>query len=460
MKFEMKDNQFSDLFIDAGENEVEDADPEIQKIKRKSAIQGVKDISRTLNHIEYSGSGLKNETIELEENMRQLIEEGKYGYKYIEDWLLSLGYPLVSIREVFKRLTGVSVEDWMNVDKVLDVPATIPGINYGWGVSKDKEFDYYFIMPYNLGYSIFGQKGDINREECFYFNKLEEAREKLDKITTGANYWDRPVTIDKLKEFPKQNLSEPKHEIHLTASDNEKFINLDNYIYNHYEDLNGEQIENLILQAKLNGDINDKEYNELVKAYIEIKAGPDVEKMTPEGEEDIERIMQEKVEKEEEKEIKKPFEEEIKEVTPSEYFEKNVKEMRKETIPADIVDKILGYIREKNDSLQSFELSVQSFKYTSIEVIKEIEKTIDVDEQTRERFFDANALVSVLLKIKDNTLPEKLNEKLGLLIFSIIGNEIVTPDSIKGEDNNLYGLTEEGLSKYFYKERYQYGKEI
>jgi hypothetical protein len=452
----MGDKAFNPNLIDAGEHEIEDADIEIQKIKlkKKAGLQGLRDMPRLLHHILYSGSGTKQEIVELEQNMRDMIEEGKYGYKYMEDWLISLGYPLVAIREIFKRLTGVSVEDWMDVGKVLDVPASIPGINYGWGAAKGKDFDFYFIMPYNLGYSIFGQKGDIHREECYYHRDLASAREQLDKLTTGANYWDKPVKVKDIKEFPMQNMSEPRQEIALTAS--QKAIDIDNYLYNHFDELNSDGIKGVLLNAKLNGDLNDVEYNYLTKAYLEVEAGPDIEKVTPTGEEDVAKEMQDKVHDMEEKELAKPFEESIGENTPSQYFENSVKELKKETIPADIIDKILGYVKEKNESLKDFEVFVQSFKYTSVETVKDAEKTVKMDDQTKEKFFEANALVSLLLRIADNTLPANLQEKLGLVIFSIVDSEIVTPDYIKGEDNDLYALTEEGLNKYFSKEREQY----
>jgi len=524
--------KFNNNLIDANTDSTGDEDQILNRVKNRfkkiAATIGLKDTVMSLNNWLWSGSNLKQQTLEIEENMRELITEGKYGYKYIENYLMSVGYPLKEIREVFKRLTGVSVEDWMNVEfHTSNVPGTIPTISYGWGEAKGKEYDYYFVMPWNLGYEIFGQKGDLQRDECFYHRTLEEAREKLDKIVKEAYYWDKPVSVKQLKEFPKQNLTEPI-PFHVSAS--EEFNKLDDYLYENSDTLSKEDMNNVLTKSLQANKITHPEYVELAKNYIlkqsdeldkqssmqtiikekgkeykvitqyypgtqglyvavydnktnrivdqfglQVKgpedeakyhedlkkgkksslnkqSGPDIEKMNPEGEEDKKEMLREKVFELEKEELSKPFEEELKEVTPKDFFEKR-KDIKYEIIPADIVDKTLRYIKEKNETFQDFEIIVQSFKYTSVELVEKMEQTVSVPEQVQDEFFSANALVSVLLKLRDVTLPSPKNEKMGLMIFLVIDNDIVSSDIITGEDNEKYSLSEEGLSRYFFNER-------
>jgi hypothetical protein len=45
------------------------------------------------------------------------------------------------------------------------------------------------------------------------------------------------------------------------------------------------------------------------------------------------------------------------------------------------------------------------------------------------------------------------NRKLGLMVFSVIDDSLHTTDNVKGEDDGVYALSDEGLSKYFQMEK-------
>ncbi len=447
----MSDNKFSHNQVDAGDDSAElFADQEIQRIlmKREASTNGIGDISKALRNNTFVGSNLKNEIVELEENMRQLLSEGRYGYKFIEGTLMSLGYPLDEIRNVFERLTGVSVEKWMNVDQIYDVPGSIPGINYGWGASKNSAYDFYFIMPFKCGYSLFGQKGDLQRDEVDYSDTLSKAIETLKSKVKEAVIWDKPIDAKTLGEFPKSNFTLPTV---FALSANEKFNSLDKYLYNNIDRLDLGSIEKIIVRAKLNNNISEDEFQILKKDYIDIKAD-ELEEAEPnkreeKEEKDANAELKDIMNTEEENALSKSVEEELDETTPTEYFKNSVDETKYETLPAIVVDKIYSYIDYKNESLDTFEIIIKGFKYTSIDVIEDFQNTISIDDQ--QSFFDANALITVILVIKNMALPQDQQEKNALMVFSVVKSDIVTADYCKGSDNKMYSLTNEGLSKLY-----------
>ena len=42
---------------------------------------------------------------------------------------------------------------------------------------------------------------------------------------------------------------------------------------------------------------------------------------------------------------------------------------------------------------------------------------------------------------------------MGLIIFSVIDNNSICSEQIKGENNKLFAISDEGLNAYFYNER-------
>lgn len=174
-------------------------DPVLKKfIEKKGGF--TYDISKLIQNTPYAGSSTSQEMRELEMNMKELISEGKYGYKYIENFLLSLNYNLNKIRRVFKKLTGVDPDVYLDTQPYLNTPGSIPQINYGWGESKNKNYDYLFIMPWDQGYCIFGQKGDVDREIVSKYNDLDSARIELSKKVKELYQFDRILTEKDLEK--------------------------------------------------------------------------------------------------------------------------------------------------------------------------------------------------------------------------------------------------------------------
>ena len=215
----MVEEKFNPLLVDAGPDDVPEADPMIQEALQKKQA-AIWDITRQLGGITYSGTSSKQELIELEENLRSMLEEGQLGYKMIENSLVSMGYNLNKIRDAFKRLTGVEPGVYLDAQPELDTPGTIPGVNYGWGQSKGKDYDFYFVMPYRVGWAVFGQKGDLLREVDFYCNTLDEARAHLDKKVKESLFYDKVVDPKKLKPRDYQFLSENQFPFGVKVSAN------------------------------------------------------------------------------------------------------------------------------------------------------------------------------------------------------------------------------------------------
>lgn len=191
----------------------------MDRIKREAG--GNDQIVKTLLGFPYAGTYTREELIELEGQLRYLLEQKSYGYKYIEDYLSKVGYSVNLIRFAFERLTGVNPLEFLDWTKFLNAPPSIPGISYGWGKSKDKKYDYYFVMSWVYGYTIFGQKGDLKRDEIDVFPSLSQARDACDKLVDELNYFDKVVDVDLLSPSEMPNTSDEPIIVHSDQKDEE-----------------------------------------------------------------------------------------------------------------------------------------------------------------------------------------------------------------------------------------------
>jgi hypothetical protein len=444
----MVDEKFNPLLIDDEPDTDSSALPERIAADQKRQA-GIYDITRQLSNIQYSGSGLKQELVELENNMRELLSDGTYGYKYIEGFLISIGYNLNKIRQTFKRLTGIEPQVYLDAQPVLDTPGTIPGVNYGWGKSKDKKFDYYFVMPYKVGYSVFGQKGDLVREEISYVASLDEARDALKKKVADIQIYDEIVSIEKLAPKNNQYLSENFPFGTKTA----EYEAIEKYFTIAGQNMQLLEKKAILEDALSTGKISEVEFRHLAEQSGIIRfAEPDIEKTNKEGDPDVARMTTKEVMEEEDKIDKNPIQEELDEQTHMQFFEKN----KDKKTGGDVTESmrfIMEYLENVNEQLAQFTVNYRSLKYIAKDVLDRIEKTPRVGDDKAEEVLSSSGTVSVLLDIIDKTLPPEKNKKQGLLIFSIIGGEVLVNDVFKGEDNKPYALNETGFEKYFFADR-------
>jgi hypothetical protein len=442
-------SKWNPLLVDDAPDSVAESDPEIQKIMQKKQA-GLWDITRQLADVSYSGTGTKAELVELEENMRDLLEQKVYGYKFIEGFLISIGYNLNKIRQTFKRLTGIDPQVYMDTQPYLDTPGSIPGINYGWGEAKGKEYDYLFIMPYNLGFSTFGQKGDLERVEVKYFATLEEAQDYTKKKVKEFFVHDPVVNIKKLEKPDERRMSENWPIGTKTSSLNHLFTYMDKFS----ETMSLTEKQALLENALEHGNLTEEDFHRAAMHYGIIKtAKPDIVKTTDTGEVDVKNIIKEDLSEAKDKLVDtKTLDEELEEITPQTYFDKNKRDVQDTVVP-EAVTAIQVFFDELNQSLADFEVNVFSFKYMKQLTTDKIEKTVGVGNKPVEEHFSSSGNISVILDVKDKALPEGKNIKQGLSVFSIVGNDVHSSGTFKGEDGKIYGMNQAGMEEFFQTEQ-------
>lgn len=417
------------------------ADPVIQKIEKKASSPILQDVlmntywSNTVGKTKYPGVYEKYLN-ELECNLSSLIYN-KMPYRTIEKTLEEYGYEAGDIRSVFEKVTGVDPVkiEYIRSEDIKRVPANIPTYNLGWGEAKKGENESYFIMkdPDEL-YSIYHQKNDMEREAVQPFMCLDKAIEELGKMVKGVHRYDIPA-LD-----AANNLKENKYKYdnrYIEASDRlfdlQKVGKLNNGLVKEY-------IEASLRHKK----IDYEQAVQLFKVYAEDKISPDhIEEDTPtkdekDGDEELKALQDKKIE------------EVIKTKSPQDYFKESLPNRMDETISEQIKN-VLSYLNNKNSDLSSFNIDSEKIIHEIHPVTK---KMVSINPQNGRVEGDNRATVTTILKIKDSTLPEGQNVKYGVAVFFVgPDGEITTSDSFKGEDDIIYGISEEGFRQYFEKNK-------
>jgi len=394
------------------------------------ASHGEIERTRMMHGIPYAGLNLPEELLEAEGHIRDLVDSG-YGYRYIESYLMSNGYGYNVIRRAFTKLTGMTPEQAVNIDAIYS-PGSIPQFNYAWGMAK-KGKEVYFVMSIANKYVILCQKDDMNREEHSSFLELMEAKNALKKLVKKVMQWDPPVKdiknqiTDSTQLYKQPQLFMKANEIQEWA------LKLNTYSSIHERGA-------MIRQAYEDGWIDDMKRDFLLSKFADAEAQME------------ETAVREKLDEIEKEKMDRPIRDEIAEKTPSQYFQRHKMQNRYSMLPADVVDSISRYLYQANADLRDFTVDVHSLKYATVQPTKKKGKGSPASTEPAD-IMDATASVSVLVEVTDNKAAEPYNTKLGLMVFSVIGTELYTSDTIKGEDDWVYALTDEGLGKYFQSER-------
>jgi hypothetical protein len=452
--------------IDGFVEEIDDSDfdfgkhPAIQKAKgfERSSVMHDVNVTRQLADISNVGTGTLAERLELERHMRSLIAEGTHGFKYIESYLISVGYQHDEILRSFRNLTGLDPNELMDPASYLQSPPTIPGLTAAWGKSKEASYDYFFISPWNTGWALFGQKGDLQRDVVETFATRKEAYGGIKKKVADLYSYDRIITKEMAKDFKPADPVDPidmTNAIHLSAAVEDAMQLCQTQCFD--RETRKKIFAGLLLDSKITNNEYDflHRWAEQIEGYgIEVKADDEGAAIAdaPEKKKDT-GIADTMLDSEDEvKDV--PFEEEEKEVTPQDFFDSD-KDPAPEKSISENMKRIMEYIEEKNEELGDFQLFFRKLKYHNKEVSQQVEKSLQIPTQDMEEFFSANAVVSVLLDIKDSTLSDGVNKKPAMIVFLIINNEVIFDDTFKGKDDRYYSLTQEGVNKYFFREREQ-----
>lgn len=418
----LNEKAFNPWLIDNHEDTPDFADPLIvaETRKRQAALW---EITRSLQNITWAGTGSRQELDELEENMRALIDEKQHGYKYIESYLMAIGYGRDKIRMVFKRLTGADPEQFLNYDAYTTTPSAIPGFNYGWGASKDKTYDYYFIMPWKCGYAVFGQKGDIVRDEVKYVLSLQEALDFVEKKVKELQTYDRIVDIKKYAK-PTENRAPAVETLALGDKSAAIKQRLDATPF-----VQSSEIRSTLEMAREAGDISNADFTTLAKHYGLIRYADTAPDLLDAADINIEK--------------------EIDERSPQQFFDNAALATGdlSGVLLGDVIEAAMKYIETVQADVAGYTLKVPSFKFLKQERSERIQKTPEVGTKKVEEFFDRDGILSVLIDIYAD--EQGGLKKSGLVVFGLDNGSLVTPGTFKGENGNVYGLNDAGISQYF-----------
>jgi hypothetical protein len=394
------------------------------------ASHGQVERTKMMKGIEWAGTNLPEELLQAEAKIAELVDAG-YGYREIESLMMSDLFALNVIRRAFKKYTGRTPEECMNINAIYS-PGCIPQFNYAWGMAK-KGKGVYFIMSIADKYVVLHQKDDRERDEHSSHLELVEAKEALKKLVKELMQWNPPVKDVKNKVTDAtQMMRQP--QIFMKASDIQAWEEkLNNY---------SSKLErgSMIRQAYEDGLIEAEERKFLLEKFADAEA--DMEQTA----------VKEKLDDIEKEKMDRPIRDEISEKTPAQFFQRHKMQNRYSMLPADVIDTISRYIYQSNSNLQDFGVAIHSLKFATVQPAKKKNKA-GPGGGTEPDIMDATASVSVLVEVTDNKAAEPYNTKLGLMVFSVIGTELFTSDTIKGEDDWIYALTDEGLAKYFQSER-------
>jgi hypothetical protein len=397
------------------------------------ASTGEMERTRAQYGIRFVRSGTPEELIEVTGHLAGMIQSGM-SYRFMERYLMTHGYLPVVIRRAFQSLTGMRAEDVVNYDNYFMSPGTIPTFNHGWGVAKGgANKGWYFIMPMTTYYGIFHQanekSGPSPRIEISRHPELKDAIEVARKLVRHLERWDPPIQEAKDGSVvPSEMYRQPQLFMHASAG------------YHNLADtlalMPGKTMRaGLIRTAFRMGQLSDDERRNLMAVFADVEADTQQEAV-------IDRV------KEVEDDLRKrPIQEELSEKTPADFFKREMLETRYPTLPANVVNMATMYLQRLNGELSDFQIVIGKFKYIPLQPGGTPSKSDEPD------LLNAVVALMIMLDIYDKRSQAPQNHKRGAIVFSVIGDQIWTPDTIKGEDNETYALSDEGLQKYFQKER-------
>jgi hypothetical protein len=388
----------------------------------------------------FAGTGTPQELVELEKNLRQLIQVKMYPYSYLEKYLVSQGYQQSDIRNVFKTITGVPVEDFLSDNSnMMSTPAAIPSYNMGWGEAKGSKFDYLFIMPWVAGYSIFGQKGDFHREEISNHPVLAEAREEIMGKVKEYHQHDNVVNLDMDK--PKENhfsgFSEPKFSA-LSAEGR----SVEEYMAMLGTDKNPIAASAYVKDAYFNGLISKPDFVILSARYI--KAAEEKEKAAEDkasAKDDVKTLA--------DKADAALLDDVIKEDSPQAFFDAEVGKDKVDNLTP-FLESIGEYLAAKSAEVApQYIFSLKSFKYQAVDKFEAHEKNVNTSSSKPVEMLNSSGVIAIMLNVGSAKLSKDAAKKFAYMVFSVIDGALQTTGTFKGTDGKVYALSKEGMEKYF-----------
>lgn len=384
----------------------------------KKASNSQFEIAKSLNDVLFAGTNVLQEELELENNIKSLMNNDEFDYIYMENLLASFGYSKEKIRKKFQYMTKIDpVSAFLDVENYTKPPVTVPRFNYGWGASKSSDYDYFYITPFLNSFVIYAKKGYEEIITDKKYPTLIEAREELKKLVDESK--ESNPHMDLAKEII-QRISSLK--IPATASSNMKSI------YSRINEMpsyvSRETKINFIKSQKQDNLINDIEESWLVK-YAEDESENENEMDIEQLSEDVTDIK-DKMESEDFNDIMDSIQ------VPQVYFD-NLVDQRNDKDIKDITMMAYEKVEEIIENIAGYEL----------EIVSEITDKKDTDPYT-DTF--NNASVKMVFKILDEASDE---ESVGIIVFPILEGKLTFSGKFKGKNNREYGFSQEGFQDYF-----------
>jgi flagellar motor protein MotB len=199
------------------------------------------------------------------------------------------------------------------------------------------------------------------------------------------------------------------------------------------------------------GALSESDGRYILKKYAADKKEDDEPVSAPDVAEEDETKDETKKEKIKDQQKSKNVLDELKKRTPQEFFQSSLPD-RIEEIATEHIKSVLVYIANRESDIESFDISLHSLQYMKHDEQKVVgPKTPETEEVSG----PPKATISAILTIKNKAMPDSDNKKFALAVFFVGGSgEVTTSDSIKGEDDIVYGFTEQGLSQYFSRSKF------
>lgn len=434
--------------VQADEDFVPEADKTLHALKRKAGASVMQDIglntywANTVGKSPLKHSGTHSLLMkELAENLDGLLKT-RMAYRQMEEFLVVVGYEAGDIRECFQKSTGLDPVklEFMRAEDVKNTPSNIPWYNLGWGWAKKGESSY-FIMPTAGGvYGIFHQVDDMTRKEEGCYLRHDEACKKLEGMVKRVHRYDMSAS-EQVDAAKLPTIKEPRKKDYMVLA---KYIDS----LRTQGRLDPEYAKRLVRDAVRSGTLTPEEGEIMLQVRADASGATSDLATTPDHTQngpDSTGTQDELSDSQKDRVIDK-----LEMKTPQDFFEATLPD-RVDEVASEHVKGVLGYIANRESDMQDFEAKLYRMEYKRHEAPKSL---VEVDPETGRRSGPPTSTISVVLELRDKTLPADKNKKFALAVFFVgVDNEVTTSDSIKGEDNIIYGFTEDGLRQYFAKER-------
>ena len=436
---------FHNWDIEAEEDFCKEADP---VLKRKAGASIVQDIGLKTYWANIAGKTLlKHPGVyhmykkELNENLEEMMRT-RMSYRQLEEFMVTIGYESGDIRCAFKEKTGLDPVqlDYMRAEDVKETPSNIPWYNCGWGHAKKGDGSL-FVMPSAGGiYSVFHQMDDMTRKEVSNFLRHDEAMAYLKTQVKRMHRYDTTAS-EQVEDALAPHVKEPMKK---------QYEALANHLYDLKTKgrLTLAYAKNMVRDAVWSGNLTEEEGSLMLRVYADasgastdVSTTPQHTAPTPDSSGQTQEISDAQ---------KNRVLDQMEKKTPQDFFDSAMPD-RIEEVAAEHVKGVLGYVANRESDMGDFNVKLYSMEYKRHEASRSV---VEVDPETGKRSGPPVATISVVLEISDKTLPQEKNKKFALAVFFVgSDNDVTTSDSIKGEDDIIYGFTEDGLRQYFSKER-------